>query len=167
VRKLRPGEQYGVQYREPGEIVVEDLGNGKKRVTDKRQKYSVEVPAGWQVEEPKTVDDIFAAHLNGECSVSSGFLPPSAPQDLDQVIRENEEQSLPDLTVKQFHKEDLILSGFAAKRTILESEEFGYTEGIYIATTPIFSASLAVRGTNKEKCVESFHTFIESIRFNI
>lgn len=162
---LRPGEEYGVQYREPGEIVIEDIGGGKKRVTDTRQGYSVEVPVDWSTDEPETKDDSLT-FWTPECRFELGFITDGrSPED---IIAANEENNLPFLTVEEYEIDDTQVAGLPAKHVVISSVERGYSEKVYVATgRATFGLSFFALMEDRSSCKDAFLQLLDHIRFDV
>ena len=159
-KTLRPGEQYGVQYRDPSEIVITNLGNGTKRAEDKRQGYSVVVPSDWQIEKPETVNRNLSFY-SGSCKFGTGFM--NSELKLEDVIKNNEEDQNY-MTVKQYTKEDFAKNNYTGAHTILFTEETGFVERYYIQVdNKIFSVSLGVLDKNKEICSQELLQLANSL----
>ena len=158
---LRPGEQYGVQYRDPSEIVITDLGNGTKRAEDKRQNYSVVVPSDWNIQEPTAVYDIFNFfdETNG-CRFSSGYS--ETEMTLSDFIDKTDPRRDEFITVKNYSIEDF--NNLSGKYTKFEIEETGYFESLdFEKNNHVFSISLGVLDGNREICSQELLQLAESL----
>jgi len=141
--ELRPGEEYGVQYRAPGEIEITQVGD-TKRVTDNRQNYSVTVPANWNIQEPTAVYDIFNFFddTNG-CQFSAGYS--EIETTLEDFVAETDPRQDEFVTVESYKIEDFNLKNLFGKHTIFETAETGYFESLdFEKENYIFSISLGV-----------------------
>jgi hypothetical protein len=163
VRKLRPGEQYGVQYREPGEIVVENTDAHHQRAIDKRRGYSVEIPDDWFVEKPDTVTHSFSFYqFERGCKISSEFDRDGF--NIEAAIKSAEEDHVY-LTVQRYEILKREFQGLPATYVILESQEWGRSDTIYLPIRGgVFSATLFIQGNNPEYCTQEFERMISSLR---
>lgn len=162
-KNLRPGEQYGVEYRQPGEVVIEDLGNGNKRITDKRQGYSVEVPADWQIQRPRASEDIFSFYANNQCIFSTGYL--KTDLSAAQFVQESENRDNPYLSINKYEVTDITSLGFSGKRVIRDSTENGYSQAIYLdANKSLFAVSVGGPLNALSDCLKNFEQLVISTK---
>jgi len=142
--ELRPGEEYGVQYRAPGEIEITQVGD-TKRVTDNRQNYSVTVPSSWQIEKPETTTRDVTFYTEN-CKFVTGYI--NEEMKLDELIKNNESDHAY-ATVKEYRKENFTKDNYFGLHTILITEETGFVEIYYFQVgSKIFSAGLGAENAD-------------------
>jgi len=148
------------EMRNPEEIVVE--GN---RFTDTRQGYSGIISEEWEIEKPTLLTEplTFVSEKN-ECRLNSGFLP--TQQTPEELIEELKQDPIPFLKIKKFEILDVTVASRIAKKIILDSEEQGYSEAIYLRVKDkTFQMSIYAFGNNSTACSTIFKSFSEAISF--
>jgi len=158
--------------RDADEIVVE--GN---RFTDTVQGYSGVIPDGWEIRKPITPKQGISLYSpqalleeNEEggslgCKIQSGFL--ETEKGVDQLIKEIEENILPFLTIKTFEKSIIVVKQFSGIKAILDSEERGYSEAVYLSVdNRVYQTSLFAGEQAAEECSKTFQQFISVLDFS-
>jgi len=151
--------------RDPDEIAVVDNGDGTKKVRDSREGYEISVPDDWQIQKPIFISNGLTFFDNENvCRFDAGFL--STEETVAELLRQSEERTQEDLTVQKSETEDIVVADLGGIRRILETEEFGYSETIYLESSPIFQVVMFVQGENRGTCIQGFNQVLDSLVFS-
>jgi len=155
----------------PAGIEVIETETGKI-VRNKAEGYEVTVPKEWRIENtketkrqafhsPETLEQEVPGQIEYGCKIETYVSPEKTTL---EKLQQDTKEELEWYTVKKNEYSIIDVSGYKAVKNIFESEEMGYSIGVYIPTeTKLFSFIMYPAEKDLEKCIQYFDNFLKTI----
>jgi hypothetical protein len=153
------------------DIIVIEKGDFKivKNLTD---GYQVTIPKEWNIEKPSvgylSFDDINSVTPQNEfCKIEVNTIANLKGSSVEQWLNGDEAKTNESfLTIKLDRRDNITIDGQAGIKRVLDTAENGYSVAAIIAfDQKIYEFIIYPKGINAQKCLNSFDSYLSSIRF--